>query len=153
MTVQDPVPDLRLACRQFWSRCPRHVPANLLLASAYLGLLGGLGLGFAFGLVLAVPSSDAVAIVFGSAVGASAGLTVGTFDGIVLALLSQTPVLRSASGVSRNRVTFVAVTATCLGSLALLFALFRGSGGVVVYAPVIAATLTAIPASRKLPVS
>jgi hypothetical protein len=161
MALQGPAAEWRLTCGWLKSRCPRHLAANLLVASAYLGLLAGLSLGALVGGVFAIgtsfgsyaPGLGGFALVAGSLVGAITGVTVGIVNGIVLTVLSHTPVLRSGSGLSRNRVTCATVVSTCLGSLALLYPLFRSSGGIFVYPPVIAASLLAIPASRKLRLS
>jgi hypothetical protein len=147
-----------MVCGWFGSRCLQRVPANLFLASSYLGAVAGLVLGVLYGVVVAVASAvggyglalGGFAIVTGCLVGALAGLAVGMLNGIVLAVLSHTPVLRARSGVSRNRVTGAAVVTTCLGSLAVLYPLLESSGWILTYPPVIAATLTAIPLSRKL---
>jgi hypothetical protein len=150
VTIQEPTPDWRTTCRWLWSRCPSRVPSNLLLGATYLGLLGGLALGAVFGAVLAAALGFGIAIIAGAVIGGVFGLVVGMVNGAVLTLLSRTPVLRSRSGVGRNRVTTAATVTTCVTSLGLLYPAFQSSGDVFVYAPVIAATLSAIPMSRKL---
>jgi hypothetical protein len=158
MAIQGPVADWRMTCGWLRSRCLRHVPRSPFLASAYLGTVTGLGLGALYGLVFAIvtafgdyaPGLGGFAVVAGCLVGTIAGLTIGTLNGIVLAVLLRTAILRAGTGVSRNRVTGVAVVTTSLGSMALLHTLLQSSGGIFVYPPAIAATLMAVPMSRKL---
>ena len=158
VAVQCSVPEWRANCSSVQSRYLRRVPANLFLAAAYLGLVGGFWLGALFGIAVAVWvafGSYALdlgwfAIFAGSLVGIVSGLTIGLLNGLILTLLSHTPVLRRGSGLSLDRISGVAAITTCVGSLALLYPLFQSSGEIFVYPPVIAATLLALPMSRKL---
>ena len=159
MASQGPAAEWSLTRGWLRSRCLRHAPARTILASAYLGLVAGLSLGSLWGVVFLIGAGlssyafalGGFALIAGSLVGAITGATVGILNGIVLTALSHTPALRSGSGISRNRVTCAAVATTCLGSLALLYPLFHSSGGVFVYPPVFAATLVALPMSRRPP--
>jgi hypothetical protein len=113
-------------------------------------MLAGLALGAIFGVVLAMIFDFGPAIIAGAVIGGIAGLAVGMVNGIVLTLLSHTSVLRSQSGVSRNRVSAAAAVVTAISGIGLLYPVFQSSGSFFVYPPVIAATLAAIPMSRKL---
>jgi hypothetical protein len=116
-------------------------------------LLAGLTLGALFGVVVGAALNFGPAIIAGAVIGGVLGLVVGVVNGAVLTLLSRTPVLRSRSGLSRNRVTIAIRVTTCMTSLGILYPVFQSSGDVFVYAPVIAATLSAIPMSRKLQIA
>jgi hypothetical protein len=149
-------------CRYWLAARPRNVPANLFLASTYLGFLSGIWLGTLGGLLLAIPVvyvqgdtgyavyQGGFAVVTGLVIGAVVGLVVGLLNGSALTALSHTAVLRSRTGISRNRLTIVAAVTTGLGTFSLLYLLLKGTGGLLAYSPALAGALLAVPMSRRL---
>lgn len=167
MTMHSPMPRWPLACGQRGCLVPRprHVPENLFLASTYLGFISGLWLGalgsvlFAIVTVYQMGNTDyavelgGFGIMAGLLIGAVFGTLIGLLNGAVLTVLSRTSVLRGTPGVVRNRLTIAAALTTCVGSLALLYLLLRGYGGLLTYSPVVVGTLLAVPMSRRLRLS
>jgi hypothetical protein len=108
-----------------------------------LGAGGGALLGVITAvLLLTTGGGDIVLVLFtlvsATAFGAVIGLVVGVANGIVIAGLSRTFLLRSQAGVSRSRVTATAVLTTGLGGLAILRVVMIGMSGVLIDALAVA---------------
>jgi len=140
------------------------MPGNPLFAAACLGMIGGMALGalsgvlFAADAVYSMPgygdyaaSLGLFALPFFIAGGLLAGGLVGILDGLVLAALSETPVLRTVAGLRRTRSTVVVAFTTGLSGFGVLHLVFGPNGGLIIYPVTAAAALVSVPLSRRLP--
>jgi hypothetical protein len=140
------------------------VPGPPFVAATCLGMIGGLVLGalsgvlFAADAVYSMPgyrdyaaSLGLFALPFFMAGGLLAGGLVGILDGLVLAALSETPVLRTAAGLSRTRGTVAVAVTTGLSGFGVLYLLFGPHGGLITYPVTVAAALVSVPLSHRLP--